>query len=424
MTPQPPHTLIIGAGLAGLTAAVTLSKHDARVTLIDAADQPGGRVRTDTINNFRIDRGFQILLTAYPETQQLLDYNALDLQPFNPGALVHQAGAFTRFADPRKNPITAVRSLLGRSAFIADGPRTLRYLTAKPNAHNTSARDDLEQRRFSATFRHAFLRPFFAGVLFDDHLHTDANMLRFTLRMFATGKATIPRLGMQEIPNQLAAQLTDHPNAELRLNTRVTSITPTSATLDTGETVHADAVILATDMTTAHELLPDTLKHLAPERNWRSTATLAFDAPTPPIKDRTLVLHADHEPGDPDNPINHTAVISNVSPDYAPPGRALIYANTTSNPPIDDAELEHLARQQLTRAFGPQVNDWNLITTVRIPHALPELPPGTYREDPDTTGLPPTLRIAGDHTTNNSINGAMRSGRLAAESLISELADL
>ena len=425
---EKPRSIVVGAGLAGLTAAVTLHRLGHAVTVIEASDNIGGRVRTDTIDRFRIDRGFQVLLTAYPETEALLSYEDLRLKHFAPGALVHHNGKLHTIADPRSRPGAALKSLASPIATPKDALALSRQLYAALTAHENITAPDittaefLHRRGFSPRITERFFRPFFAGVFFDDLLQTSARMFDFTFRMFAAGKAAVPALGMQQIPKQLAAHLPKH---TIKLNTPAHAVTPDTVTLASGETLspsNEGGIVLATDMTNASRLLPDNLKHLAPDRGWQSTATLAFDAPEPPTQQPILILDADRKPGDRHRPINHAAVMSNVSAEYAPAGHTLIYANTTSNPPDNDNQLEHAARKQLTRIFGERVNDWRLITTVRIPHALPTAMPGTLHFAGDHTETTPTddaarLAVAGDFTRNGSINAAMRSGRLAARAI-------
>ncbi len=80
-----PDVLIVGAGLSGLSCALWLHEGGLSVLVLEASDGIGGGVRTDEVEGFLLDRGFQVFLMAYPEAQRVLDYGALDFKPFYPG---------------------------------------------------------------------------------------------------------------------------------------------------------------------------------------------------------------------------------------------------------------------------------------------------------------------------------------------------
>ncbi len=428
--------VIVGAGLAGLAAARTLQQRGIASTLIDSSDRVGGRVRTDIIDGFRIDRGFQVLLTAYPEAQRFFRYDRLDLKRFTPGAVVHLHPGHHHethtVANPLRRPIDALRSLAAPFIKPTDAVALTRLLapvlvadaedlwSPKPER----AIDLLHRLNVSNAAIDQIFTPFFGGVFFDRELHTSANMLRFVLKMFATGHTAVPALGMGE----LAADMLDTLNAgdpapEVRLHTPVTAVAPNRVALASGETIDAEAVILATDMTAAHALLPDEFKPRVPDRGWRSTVTIAYDAPEPPFTEPVLHLNGDaasdtKSPG----PINHLACMSNVSRHYAPAGRALVYANTIARTETDERTLLDACVAQLADWFGSAVESWQHITTVRIPHALPRAEPADLDPPIRTHVLAPRLFLAGDHRTNNSIDGALKSGRLAADELAESFA--
>ena len=213
--------IIVGAGLAGLACARELVHAGRRVHVVEAADRVGGRVATDTIDGFRIDRGFQVYLDAYPEGRRQLDLAALGLGCFEPGALVAEGGRLRRVSDPWRRPLAAVLSVLNGDVGIADGLRTARLrgdcirvartANADPSrpspAAERSTREELVARGFSEAFIRLFFEPFFGGVFLERHLDTSAAVFQFTFAMFAMGRACLPRGGMEAIPKQLAAGL-------------------------------------------------------------------------------------------------------------------------------------------------------------------------------------------------------------------------
>ncbi len=413
--------VIVGAGLAGLACARALRRKDVQIIIVEASDGVGGRVRTDRVDAdggaYQIDRGFQVYLTAYPEGRRVLQTPALELRCFVPGAMVRFEGRFWRIADPLRAPL-ALRSMLRSPLMTARDIPSIALL-------DTSLRFASEARGWTATeqtteelLRGAgisdraidrIFRPFFGGVFLDRSLKTSARKFRSTYRMFARGRAALPAAGMEAIPLQLASI---HEASTLRTGQVVSSVGPGKVTLKSGETLHASAIVVATDGGTSAKLLPG-----LPTPSWKSTASLSFAADTLPS--REPILYVD---GDGTGPANHVAVISNVQPQYAPPGRSLISASVVAphDPSLQDSVLEARVRSQLREWFGGHVDDWRHLRTDFIEHALPneDAPALTMPRRPVLTQADRVF-VAGDYVDNASINGALESGRRAAEAVLS-----
>jgi phytoene dehydrogenase-like protein len=404
-------SIIIGAGLAGLTCALELEKQGQSVIVLEASDNVGGRVRTDSFEGFLLDRGFQVLLTAYPECKRLLDYAALDLRPFYPGALVRVSGRFERVADPFRRPLDALstlRSSIGtlRDKFRILGLRrrvqagTLEDLFQRPA---TSTLEALRKAGFSAGMIDHFFRPFLGGIFFDLDLETTSRMFEFVFRMFSNGHTALPAKGMGEIPRQLASRLTAD---ALRTGARVQTVGEGDVTLDNGERLAAKSIVVATEAPQAAQLLPDLAIPIS-----RSTATVYFAAEKPPLGEPILVLD-----GEGRGPVTTLCVPSSVSKAYSPPGAYLISASIVGSPQMDDEQLVQAVRGQLKTWFGQEVESWRHLRTYCIRHALPAQLPSTAEDQ--SPQLHTGVLVCGDHRENASIQGAMLSGQRAANTVL------
>lgn len=406
--------IIVGAGLAGLAAARRLTQSGKDVLLLEAGDRVGGRMRTDHVDGFTLDHGFQILLTAYPACRELLDYDALELCSFEPGALVRVQETFKMLADPWRQPSRLLETLLHPAASATDKVHVglLGLRLARRNLHQLytapqqSTNERLHAEGFSPTFIEQFLRSFLGGIFLERELSTSSRMFEFVMKMFAAGSAALPARGMQAIPQQLASRL---PSGTIRLNATVDAIQERTVTLTDGSRMTArTALVVATESSSAARLLGRPELATA----WNSTACLYFDAPQAPLDAAALVLNG-RDPG----PVNHLAVLSNVAPQYAPAGRALISASVVA-PEGDALALEEPVRQQLTQWFGASVATWRLLRTYYVPFALPASP--AERLDPviKPTRIEAGLFVCGDHRETASIQGALSSGLRTAEEIL------
>ncbi len=404
-----PSVLIVGGGLSGLCCGRELAARGIPFRILEAADAVGGRVRTDTVDGFRLDRGMQNYLDSYPEGRRVLDYTALDLRPFSRAVLVRAKGKFHRLADPKDEFITAARS-----AFAPVGTLRDKFAAAKlkglssvdpATAPDTTTEAFLRETGIGPQMLGTLFRPFFGSISLDASLATSARFFRFVYHLFAEGRATLPAAGMQAIPEQLAAGL---PVGSVALNVAVASVSDTTVTLASGEVLAAKAVVLASAGPDAARLSGGVVPPVGSNGN----TTLYYSADNSPMNEPILMLD-----GDGVGPVSACLVTSEVCPESAPAGKSLVAASVIGIPAESDGELDGRARQQLSEWFGPAVAGWKLLRVYRIPHALPSQPPGALEPWERPARLPNGLFVAGDHRTNASINGAMVSGRRAAEAV-------
>lgn len=434
---------IVGGGVAGLAAAIELQESGRNVLVLEASDAVGGRVRTDTVSTSRgdylLDRGFQVYLTAYPDAREKIDHASLDFCAFEPGAKIRVGQKFHTVSDPFRRPGQALK-MFGSPVATLDDQVRLGLLDrslkkGKPEdawqRPETTTVERLRAAGFHESTIDRFFRAFFGGVFFDRTLETSSRMFEFTYRMFATGDAVVPARGMESISRQLASKL---PPGTIRTGTRVSAVDHTAqgaqVTLASNETLHAEGVIVASafGVKIAGEPLP--------EPAWQSTVCVWFDAPggfLDPVTGGKPILVLDAEATDAagPSPVNHAAVMSDASSHYAPDGRALIAANVVLGTQRDigladaasDESLAERCRAQVASWVGREPGELETLKIQRIDRALPTqvLSEGGSLEPATRLGRPfPTVLVCGDAFENASINGAMRSGSLAARTLLDE----
>ena len=410
-----PDVLIIGAGLAGLACAIHLQEKGVSPVIVEASDGVGGRVRTDLVEGFQLDRGFQVLFTAYPEASRVLDYEALNLRTFLAGAKVRFAGDFYDVMDPWRHPWRAVGGWSSPIGSFADKWRVSSFrrdLKELPLAEiferpETSASKLLRDAGFSESIIHRFFQPFFGSIFLDSKLHASSRMFEFLFRMLLEGDVAVPAHGMGTISGQLARRL---PEGSIRLQAKVASVEPGLVKLVSGEEIRDLPVVVATEGPEAARLTG-----AFPAPGSRSATCLYFAAPEPPVTDPILVLNGNNR-----WPINNLCVLSQVAPEYAPEGQALISVTVLGKLTPTDDEVQTAVRRQLSRWYGVVVKKWRLLATYRITHAQPDQAPPGIPVEQLPARLMPGVYVCGDHRQSASINGALVSGRRACEAVLED----
>ena len=407
--------VIVGGGVAGLSCARCLHASGVSFLLLDAGRRVGGRIRTDIREGYRLDRGFQVLQTAYPEARRTLDYPRLALRKFAPGAMVRMRGRFHTLADPLRKPRHFLKTLTAPVGTLADRFRLLRLvhrITAVPieqlfQGPETTTMAFLRAEGFSRTMIDQFFVPFFGGVCLDRQLRASNRVLKYVLRMFALGDAALPEAGMEEIPRQLDSGL---PSEWIQSGVRVRGLTHGRLTVDDGSVLSPRAIVLATEGPEVQRLLglptgksvAETCLYFAAERSRQHHPYLMLD-------------------GDGIGPVNNVAIPSCVSPAYAPTGRSLIAAVVLGHHQTDSEGLVDRVRDQLRPWFGGETHGWIHLATYRIQHALPDQSPPTLDPNRCNAMVRPGLFVCGEHLGLPGIQWSMLSGRKAGDAVIDYL---
>jgi Flavin containing amine oxidoreductase len=409
---MPPHSerpvVIVGAGLAGLACGLDLVAAGIPVRIVEGSDGVGGRMRTDQRGGFRLDRGFQVFNTAYPQVKRRIDLRALQLRPFTAGVLLQAGDRRLRFTDPTRKPTGMGDLLRGRLGGPADVLALARLSAAamflpvglikhQPDRTTLAA---LGEEGVSPELCELFFRPFLSGVFLEDELETSARFFGLVWRTMLRGTLCLPRRGIQAVPEQLAATL---PTGTIRLETPVARLTEDGVRLPGGGEIAARAVVVATGPAEAGALLGSAIDVPAT----RTVTTFYHAAPRSPLGEPTLLVDTERK-------ILNTTVLSEVTPGYATDGRALVSSSVLG----DASGGEPDVRARLAELYGTDTAGWEHLASYPVYGALPAMPaPHPLSR---TTRVSPGRYVCGDHRATGSVQGAMASGTRAARELLAD----
>ncbi|WP_233518354.1 NAD(P)/FAD-dependent oxidoreductase [Streptomyces corynorhini] len=411
--------VIIGAGLAGLSAAHHLTSAGVTVSVLEAAPRVGGRMATDTVDGFRLDRGGRLLTTSYPELLRTPGLEGAAVRMFSPGVLVHSDGR-----NYRTGAVGSARSALTVARALASAPRpplggaldqarliaSLGRLAATPTDRllarpERTALEALSARGLPARTVNSFVRPLLSALLCDPDLGTSSRCADLALRAFARGRLCVTAGGASTLPELLARTL---PKGTVHTDVCVTDTSINNVTTKEHGEIGCRSLVLATGARAAAELLPGLR---VPD--FHAVTVLHHTAPAAPLADPTLLLDADRS-----GPVAHTAVMSAVDPSRAPEGRVLI-SSTVLGDPGPAAELDRAVRTHLARLYGTPTDEWELLALHHDPEAVPAMAPPHDLRRP--VRLLSGLYVCGDHRDTNTVQGALFSGRRAAHAILRDL---
>ncbi|TRO66841.1 FAD-dependent oxidoreductase [Christiangramia sabulilitoris] len=402
---------IIGAGLSGLVAAKVLENHGYHPEIYEAGDAVGGRIRTDIVKRYRLDRGFQVLLSEYPKAKQYLNLDKLDLKKLKPGAVIFREGRKRKIGDPLRDSSFLLTSIFSGVGSLNDKLKILKlYLELRKldpeaifNEPEITTMKYLQQKGFSENIIQNFFKPFFSGIFLEPDLKTSSRMFRFVFKMFGEGEAVIPALGMGEICKQLAEDLSV---TKIHYNSKVKQVTDTQLILESGSEVSSHFSIIASEASP----LVSNLRNQ--KMTWKSCHCFYFTAKQAGIEGRIIGLIADEE-----------AIINNIfyhtSLEETETDQHLISVTIVKDTKMGISELEARVREELKKYCHIEVDE--MLQHYKIKKALPDIDMLQYGLMPTETRLNNRVFLAGDQLLNGSQNAAMLSGERAALGLIETL---
>ncbi|MEV7977960.1 NAD(P)/FAD-dependent oxidoreductase [Streptomyces sp. NPDC086519] len=425
--------VIVGAGIAGLSAAHRLNSAGVTTAVLEAAPYVGGRMSTEKVDGFRLDRIGQFLSTSYPELRLAPGLDALVLRRYAPGVLLHRDGRRHRAGAPAgggsaRGALYAVRALAsaprGGSAVAPARATTpmggavdqarlgaalgrlavtpVERILARPELPAARA---LAERGVPARTVDGFLRPLLAALLCDPDLTTSSRCADLALRSFASGRLCVPEGGAEVLPDLLARAL---PPGTVHTGVRVTSVSTTSVTTAEHGEIRCRAVLLATDARAAAELLPGLR---VPDFHRVTVVHHTTDEPATLTTGTSLLLDADRG-----GPVSHTSVVSNIDPSRAPQGRALISSTLLGKPPSD---IDTAVRMHLARLYGTSTRRWETLAVHHTPEAIPAMrPPHDLRRP---VRLLAGLYVCGDHRDTSTVQGALHSAHRATAAILADI---
>ena len=409
MKQKSPSIHIIGGGISGLIAARVLEEHGLSATIIEASDRLGGRVKTDVVDGYSLDHGFQVLLTAYPAAKKYLDFDALALQEFLPGSAIFKNGKQKIIGDPLRNLSLLLPTLFSGIGTVNDKLKilALNRRLKKKSIQNIFAEKEqtthayLENIGFSEAIITDFFTPFFSGIFLENKLETSSRMFEFVYKMFGEGNAALPKDGIQAIPKQLFEKLK---STTFIFNTKVKSVENGSIKLESGETLKSNFTIIATQASG----LVSNLKNQA--TLWKSCDTLYFEVAKREIKKPLIGLIAA-----PNALINnifyHTSLQTSATAT-----KELLSVTVIDRQNLTNKQLVTEVQKELKELCN--IDSCTFIKQYNIPMALPNLQDIQYEMLPSETRLTETIFLAGDTQLNGSLNAAMIAGERAALEVI------
>lgn len=401
---------IVGAGLSGLIAALELEKSGFSPIILESSDRIGGRLKTDEVDGFLLDHGFQVLNSAYPEAKKYLDFQALKLKTFDPGAVIFEGKDSYIITDPMRNPLKIVGMAFSKVGTFLDKVKMFTLTQELKKKTNEAIFNEptipthqyLRDYGFSDQIIDNFFKPFFRGIFLEKHLNTSSRMFEFVFKMFALGNAAVPEKGMAEIPEMIRRQLT---KTQIFFNSTVEKVEGKTIFMDKGKSLEADRIIIAVQPDKVMKQLQGQFSPSHQVINLYFTTLKSFFA-----RPMIGLLPGDHL-------VNNIVFMDDVSKAYSVNGRALLSVSVLESD-LGEKDLVKAVQAELESISGIKAEYFKFVKAYHISYALPNLDDLKYSIPFSECKITDHVFLAGDYLLNGSINAAMTSGRIAAESVV------
>lgn len=407
--------VIVGAGMSGLTMAYHLEKFGYNIAIFEAGSAVGGRVRTDNVDGFQLDRGLHFFQSSYPEAAKVLEYKSLRLKNIYPGMLIYHDEKFDLLSNPLIKWTDIFTNFFGNFHDLSDRMKFMGLLAKLSafsesyilNSKDIDAYTFIQQQGFSKPFIEKVFRPFMGAIFCSKDMHVSSRLFCYVLKYFTISQLALPEKGIGSIPQNIVSQLK---STTIFLNTKVKEAHEDGVMLANGDYVQADRVVIATTPCDILKILPQHEEYA----QYKHVSCLYFSAYSTPLKESIVAFN-----GSGKGIVNHIFVPTNLHKSYAPKGQHLIGVSIVDIPELDDDELIDQVISEMVGWFGVKANSWTHLKTYHIRNALPDIKKLTNIETHKKTAE--NIYIIGDHTSFGSINMVMQNSRLTAKSLHKEL---
>ena len=404
--------IIVGAGLTGLSVANYLKNAGKKILILDSASEVGGVLTSEKVDGFTLDRGFQVLLSEFPELKQL-DIDRFKPKKFYPGVYINLGEEQLKLiADPSRLPKRLFSTLFNGVGSVSDKfklwslRQKLKHMSVSRifQQADMSTADALKSYGFSNSFTEKFIKPFFGGVFLDTELQTSRKMFDFYFKMLCEGTAFLPEEGMESLTGQMAAVFTGY---ELGLNTNIARIENGKVLLESGMEFTAPIIVVTTTDEVAQGLLP------VNEHDFAVNHTFYYKYSNSPFDEPFLAVN-----GLKGKLINHISVITDVSPNYSFTSDALISVNVVNSRGLADDILTREVKKELKEWFGPEASYWELIRFYKTKKIqLTKVSDTLFLNEVE---LKPGLFYVPEFSLNGSIDGCFAAGKQVARHITGE----